>query len=1334
MSVVTVVFNCAEPLAETIESIRAQTYRNIEHIVIDGGSTDDTLDVIRRYEDGLALWKSEPDEGIYDAINKGISLATGKYVMLLHAADTYDPDYIERLVEVGEKNDGAIVYCSHKQVDKVVPSGEMSDGIYLHHLHLCHLAMLVPAEVYRRIGPYDAVLRIASDFIWVGAAWTAGVPFVRVEGQGLNFAAGGLSSAQSPDHRALVISEWILAYRLVFPFLAEDAAQSIYLYRFDESEAEKIRAYLASLLDAGPLSERVALFLSSLRIVMKRFWSFRSVDGQRMPGAFAARWGLAEMLGIALEDANLAVEAKPLAPLLETVRAIREAASGRPVTLHYLEVFSQPTETFIPDLISRMRAADGECHVILCDRRVLADIRPYDLLIEFDFPAFPQAVGERALEYVMDTLAPAGFVFHFATNGWRLMSRLPPRFQQIPAIYMTHGIDVFDLQKRSATTSYILDVAAKLPNTQFTAVSTYLRDALVDAGVAFHKVTLVHNVVHERFARLRIPGSAKTAILADSGYHARIVNIGRIIQWKGQVDIVRAISLLKREGVNVHLTLVYGEEAHDIDRLRLAMATEGVTDRVMLRPFVDFEQEPDFLTNFDILVSASKYTSGPGARSETFGMSILEAIAAGLPVVVTDAGGQPEVAGPANAYARIARHGDPASIAEELRFLIENRSLAGDNELFAEERLTRFSAKSQLQMLARIKQDIRRPRMKPLLLSTSLGGGAGGAAQGVHRSLLAAGAQSRIAFRGAAEGWNNIPGAEPVRSAVRMMQDFVHPAGWFLKKNHTIFSVDTDGVPARELEALVEDADIVNLHWYARFLSSENIAWLTHCGKPVVITIRDMHPLTGGCHAFHGCDNWKHDCSPCPQFRPEGIPLPQEQFERKRLGWNFDNISVVTLSEHTRQIVAQSPLFSGCRIRTIPNPVDTTVFRPLPRDETRKLLNLPHDRRIIAYLPSYDSAIKGAVEFQRMLKRLARDVSRDDILVVCAGRTNVAIDAPFEIRQLGHIADKQRLAAFYSAADVTVAPSLEETFSNTAAESIACGTPVAGFATGAIPTLAQAERGRAVPVGDITALANAVRDIIAVSDQCPRLELNAYMLRHHSPETIGAEYARYFSEIIAAPRDRARGPTYPASLVSNTAGAYMAARWSAAERGLQAEISRLKAIANPMPMPAQPVSATRTSDEAGFDAAANLQMPWARSMDLGPLMKTTTQVVRNAKGIVVLPRSEPGHRLFGPNLQMSVGRYTLATSLSVGWKDRLGRGVAGSYAVAEIVWNVDTILATKTFKINSMSRGAFSWQEPFEITWEHVDAIDGGLEVRVWTDGRVAWRVGEILLRAETRQ
>jgi glycosyltransferase len=89
ISIVTSVFNNKSYIEDCIKSVLNQTYQNIEYIIIDGGSTDGTLDVIKKYNDKIAKWISEPDNGIYDALNKGIRLASGNIVGFLHADDVY---------------------------------------------------------------------------------------------------------------------------------------------------------------------------------------------------------------------------------------------------------------------------------------------------------------------------------------------------------------------------------------------------------------------------------------------------------------------------------------------------------------------------------------------------------------------------------------------------------------------------------------------------------------------------------------------------------------------------------------------------------------------------------------------------------------------------------------------------------------------------------------------------------------------------------------------------------------------------------------------------------------------------------------------------------------------------------------------------------------------------------------------------------------------------------------------------------------------------------------------------------------------------------------------
>lgn len=105
ISVVTVVYNAVSVIEETIKSVLAQTYDNIEYIVIDGGSTDGTVDVIKKYEDRIQVFVSEPDKGIYDAMNKGIDKASGRWINFMNAGDHfYSPSSVADIFEVAESN------------------------------------------------------------------------------------------------------------------------------------------------------------------------------------------------------------------------------------------------------------------------------------------------------------------------------------------------------------------------------------------------------------------------------------------------------------------------------------------------------------------------------------------------------------------------------------------------------------------------------------------------------------------------------------------------------------------------------------------------------------------------------------------------------------------------------------------------------------------------------------------------------------------------------------------------------------------------------------------------------------------------------------------------------------------------------------------------------------------------------------------------------------------------------------------------------------------------------------------------------------------------------
>ena len=120
-SIITITYNAVRLVEQTLLNVLSQSYPNIEYIVIDGGSTDGTVDIIRRYESGLAYWVSEPDKGIYDAMNKGLQKATGDYVWFINAGDTLcSSDTVQSVVSRLQKRKALpdIIYGETNIVDE----------------------------------------------------------------------------------------------------------------------------------------------------------------------------------------------------------------------------------------------------------------------------------------------------------------------------------------------------------------------------------------------------------------------------------------------------------------------------------------------------------------------------------------------------------------------------------------------------------------------------------------------------------------------------------------------------------------------------------------------------------------------------------------------------------------------------------------------------------------------------------------------------------------------------------------------------------------------------------------------------------------------------------------------------------------------------------------------------------------------------------------------------------------------------------------------------------------------------------------------------------------
>lgn len=167
VSIITVVFNGQKHLEQTIQSVINQTYDNVEYIIMDGGSTDGTLEIIEKYEDKIDYWVSEPDEGIYDAMNKGISLAQGDIIGLINSDDYYLSNTIKDIVKVMLESNVSIIYGDINMLPRDSGSElkvrKSSAKKLLFGMSLNHPATFVRRKIYMETR-YDTAYKMAADY------------------------------------------------------------------------------------------------------------------------------------------------------------------------------------------------------------------------------------------------------------------------------------------------------------------------------------------------------------------------------------------------------------------------------------------------------------------------------------------------------------------------------------------------------------------------------------------------------------------------------------------------------------------------------------------------------------------------------------------------------------------------------------------------------------------------------------------------------------------------------------------------------------------------------------------------------------------------------------------------------------------------------------------------------------------------------------------------------------------------------------------------------------------------------------------------------------------
>ncbi|WP_373535201.1 glycosyltransferase family 4 protein [Microcoleus sp.] len=413
--------------------------------------------------------------------------------------------------------------------------------------------------------------------------------------------------------------------------------------------------------------------------------------------------------------------------------------------------------------------------------------------------------------------------------------------------------------------------------------------------------------------------------------------------------------------------------------------------------------------------------------------------------------------------------------------------------------------------------------MKVLLLNTSdTEGGAARAAYRLHQGLQGIGVSSQMLVKNKNSGEPNVISSQngitnkfdKIISTVSNLPLRLYP-----EKDPVIFSTEwlPDSLPGQVAKI---QPDIINLHWVCGgYLQVESIPKFK---KPIVWTLHDMWPFTGGCHYSEDCDRYTQSCGSCPQLHSvKAGDMSRWVWQRKAKAWKDFELTLVTPSKWLAKCVEASSLFRDRQVVVIPNGLDTQKFKPINRQFAREILNLPQDKQLLLFgaMQGTGDRWKGFSLLQAAMQELTKSGLRDEIELVVFGpsASSQQSDLGFKIHYLGRLNDDITLAMVYSAVDVMVVPSLYESFGQTASESLACGTPVVAFnATGLKDIVDHMENGYLAKPYETEDLARGIAWVLENPERHQKLCRNARekVEAKFTLEVQAREYQKLYEEVL----------------------------------------------------------------------------------------------------------------------------------------------------------------------------------------------------------------------------
>ena len=313
---------------------------------------------------------------------------------------------------------------------------------------------------------------------------------------------------------------------------------------------------------------------------------------------------------------------------------------------------------------------------------------------------------------------------------------------------------------------------------------------------------------------------------------------------------------------------------------------------------------------------------------------------------------------------------------------------------------------------------------------------------------------------------------------------------------------------------------VINLHWVPGLVDYESFFTGVPRSTPVVWTLHDLNPLTGGCHYDLGCSRYVTHCGSCPQLGSgDSRDLSYEVWDRKQRLFSMlspSRLRFVTPSKWLAEQVRRSPFLGRFPVHVIPYGLDLQEFAPRPRENVRDLLGIPRDARVLLFVAEdIAKRRKGFIHLIEALSQCARDIP--NLLLLSLGQNRPEVQVEIPCVHVGSINNDRFLSMVYSAADLFAICSVQDNLPNTVLEAMACGIATVGTATGGIPDMVRnGVNGLTVDATDVGGLADSITELLNNKARCAEMGANARRIavEEYSLELQAKRYTELYGSLV----------------------------------------------------------------------------------------------------------------------------------------------------------------------------------------------------------------------------